>query len=178
MTLVLGFAPFILFMLLSRLSADLALWVAFAAAFVVTIRDFVERPMLRLLDGVSLALFGFLALGRGFVAPELSLAAVRTIVDAVIMLAIAISFLRRQPFSLQYASNETTGPVWPLPIFLKVNWVISLAWLAAFTAMTVADAAVTFLPAPLDVGVAVSIIALGAAVTLTLRYPLIAAKKL
>ena len=54
--MLLGFAPFILFALLSRLSADLALWMAFAAAFVVTIRDFVERPALRLLDGVSLLL--------------------------------------------------------------------------------------------------------------------------
>src|SRR5450755_2435497 len=120
MNLVVGFAPFILFVLLSRLSADLALWTAFAAAFVVAIRDFVERPVLRLLDGTSLALFGLLALGRGFVAPELSLAAVRTIVDAVIALAIAASCLRRQPFSLQYASNETAGRVWPLPMFLKV----------------------------------------------------------
>ena len=32
MNLVIGFAPFILFTLLSRLSVDLALWVAFAAA--------------------------------------------------------------------------------------------------------------------------------------------------
>ena len=47
MNLVIGFAPFILFALLSRLSADLALWVAFAAAFVVTIRDFVESPSLQ-----------------------------------------------------------------------------------------------------------------------------------
>src|ERR1700749_3725281 len=115
MTLLLGFTPFILFALLSRLSADLALWLAFAAAFVVTIRDFVEQPVLRLLDATSLALFGLLALGRGFVAPDLSLAAVRTIVDAVIALAIAVSLLRRQPFSLQYASSETEDRVWPLP---------------------------------------------------------------
>src|SRR5580693_5282173 len=119
MNLVIGFAPFILFALLSRLSADLALWTAFAAAFVITIRDFVERPVLRLLDGVSLALFGFLALGRGFVAPDLSLTAVRTIVDGTIGLAIALSLLRRQPFSLQYASGETGGRVWPLPQFLR-----------------------------------------------------------
>ena len=63
MTLILGFAPFILFAMLSRLSADLALWAAFAAAFVVTIRDFVESPSLRLLDIGSLAVFGLLALG-------------------------------------------------------------------------------------------------------------------
>ncbi len=65
MTLLFGFAPFLLFAILSRLSADLALWLAFASAFVVTIRDFVESPSLRLLDGVSLALFGILALWRG-----------------------------------------------------------------------------------------------------------------
>src|SRR5580693_329999 len=171
MNLVIGFAPFILFALLSRLSADLALWTAFAAAFVVTIRDFVERPLLRLLDGVGLALFGLLALGRGFVAPDLSLTAVRNIVDAVIGLAIAVSLLRRQPFSLQYASGETGGRVWPLPLFLRVNYVISAAWTASFAAMTLADAAVTFVSVPLYVGVAVSVVAVGAAVTLTLRYP-------
>ena len=148
MTLILGFAPFILFALLSRLSADLALWVAFAAAFVVTIRDFVESPSLRLLDGASLILFGLLALGRGFLAPELSLAAVRTIVDAGPVPGDRLfRLLRRQPFSLQYASRETQGRHWPLPAFLRVNYVISLVWLVAFAAMTLADAAVAFLPA-------------------------------
>ena len=75
MTLILGFSPFILFAVLSRLSADLALWAAFAAAFVVTIRDFVESPSLRLLDIGNLTLFGVLALLRGFIAPGLSLLA-------------------------------------------------------------------------------------------------------
>jgi hypothetical protein len=170
MTLILGFAPFILFALLSRLSADLALWAAFAAAFVVTIRDFVERPVLRLLDATGLALFGLL--------PDLSLAAVRTIVDTVIGLAIGVSILRRRPFSLQYASGETGGRVWPLPLFLRVNYIISGAWLVAFAAMIVADGAVTFFPVPLYVGVAVSVVALGCAVTLTLRYPGSAAAQL
>jgi hypothetical protein len=171
MTLILGFAPFILFALLSRLSADLALWTAFAAAFVVTIRDFVERPTLRLLDGTSLALFGLMALARGFITPDLSLAAVRAIVDAVLLVATTVSLLRRRPFSQQYASGETGGRVWPLPLFLRVNYIISAAWAGAFGAMTLADTAVTLSPVPLDVGVAVNIIALACAITLTLRYP-------
>jgi|SRR6185312_11451501 len=178
MTLILGFAPFILFSVLSRLSADLALWTAFAAAFVVTIRDFVERPVLRLLDGASLALFGLLALGRGFVFPELSLAAVRAILEAGLTAAIAFSLLRRQPFSMEYASSETHGRVWPLPAFLRVNYVISSAWLAAFLVMTLTDAAVTFLLAPAFAGIAVSVLALGLAATLTLRYPVSVAARL
>ena len=178
MTLILGFAPFILFSILSRLSADLALWIAFAASFVVTIRDFVERPVLRLLDGACLVLFALLALGRGFVAPELSLAAVRAILEGGLTLVIAFSLLRRRPFSMDYASSETHGHVWPLPAFVRINYMISVAWLMAFLAMTVTDTAVLFVAVPLAVGVAVNIIALGLTTTLTLRYPSRAAARL
>lgn len=177
MTLLFGFVPFILFALLSRLSADLALWLAFAASFVVTIRDFVESPSLRLLDGISLALFGFLALVRGFVVPELSLAIVRTIVDGVLCLAIFVSLFRGRPFSLQYAARDSHHH-WPLPAFLRVNQRISLVWGLVFAMMTLADAAVAFLPLPFYVGIAVSIVALAAAITFTLLYPALAAERL
>src|SRR5579872_4919087 len=105
MNLVAGFAPFILFTMLSRLSVDLALWVAFAAAFVVTIRDFVESPSLRLLDVGNLALFGVLALIRGFLAPSLlsSEVVVRAAAELFLFLLLASSLVRRKPFSLQYA---------------------------------------------------------------------------
>jgi hypothetical protein len=178
MTLLLGFAPFLLFAILSRLSADLALWLAFAAAFVVTIRDFVESPSLRLLDGASLILFGLLALGRGFVAPELSLAAVRTIVDAGLCLAILVSLLRRRPFSLQYANQDSKGRHWPLPVFLRVNWLISSVWGLSFALMALADGMVTFLAIPFYVGIAVSVVALSFAVAFTLHYPALAAQRL
>ncbi|MEO8895954.1 MAG: hypothetical protein ABI450_08750 [Rhizomicrobium sp.] len=177
MTLLFGFAPFLLFAILSRLSADLALWLAFAAAFVVTIRDFVESPSLRLLDGVSLALFGLLALWRGFVAQELSLSAVRTIVDAGLCLAIFASLLRRRPFSLQYASRDSKDRHWPLPVFLRVNHRISLIWGLTFAAMALADGAVTFLSASFYLGIAVNVVALCFAITFTLRYPALAAEQ-
>jgi hypothetical protein len=167
MNLVLGFGPFILFALLSRLSADLALWTAFAAAFVVTIRDFIERPQLRLLDGVSLLLFGALALWRGFLDPGLTLAALRTIVDLGLTAAILLSLLRRKPFSLQYAGRGG----WSEADFLRINFVISFVWLAAFAAMALADALVTFASQPLYVGIAVSVAAFALSILVTLRYP-------
>jgi hypothetical protein len=167
MNLVLGFGPFVLFALLSRLSADLALWIAFAAAFVVTIRDFIERPQLRLLDGVSLVLFGGLALWRGFFDPGLSLAALRTIVDLGLTAAIALSLASRRPFSLQYA--DKTG--WSDAAFQRINYLISSVWFAAFAAMTLADTAVIFAGWPLYLGIGVSAVALAAAIIFTLRYP-------
>jgi hypothetical protein len=172
MNLVLGFTPFIVFAILTRLSADLALWAAFAAAFVVTIRDFVESPSLRLLDGGSFALFGGLALYRGFLEPGLSLAAVRTIADLGLLAVIAFSLVARRPFSLQYASAETRGQSWPPSAFLRTNYIISAVWLAAFAVMAAADAAVTLYPElPLYTAIAASVAALAFAITFTLRYP-------
>src|SRR5471030_1993817 len=104
MTLILGFAPFILFALLSRLSADLALWAAFAAAFVVTIRDFVESPSLRLLDVGSFVLFAGLALVRGFLDPTLSLVAVRFIAETVLFALLLAPLLLTRA-----ASSDSVG---------------------------------------------------------------------
>jgi hypothetical protein len=179
MNLVIGFAPFILFAFLSRLSADLALWVAFAAAFVVTIRDFVESPSLRLLDAGSLILFAALALGRGFLDPSLSLALVRFIAEAVLFLLLGATLVLKRPFSVEYARLDPREAGWPPALFRKVNYLVSIAWTAAFLAMTLADGAVAFDPRlPLYASIAVSVIALGLAITFTLRYPALAAKRL
>jgi hypothetical protein len=179
MNLVIGFAPFILFTLLSRLSADLALWVAFAAAFVVTIRDFVESPSLRLLDAGSFVLFAILALGRGFLDPNLSLAAARFIAEIALALLLGLSLAIKRPFSIDYARLDPREAGWPPQLFLKVNYLVSGAWTAAFLAMAAADGGVAFDPRlPLYASIAVSVLALALAITFTLRYPALAAKRL
>jgi hypothetical protein len=165
--LIFGFLPFILFALLSRLSADLALWIAFAAAFVVTIRDFVERPQLRLLDGASFILFGLLALWRGFWDPGLSLDALRLLVDLGLTVTILFSLLLRRPFSLQYADRAG----WSETNFLRVNYVISLVWLVAFAVMAVTDGLGSLMLLPLIATMAIGLLALAMAITFTLRYP-------
>jgi hypothetical protein len=167
MNLVLGFIPFILFTLLSGLSADLGLWAAFAAAFVITIRDFIERPQLRLLDGVSLLLFGLMALWRGFLDQGLNPFLLRAAVDLVLTAVILTSLLLRRPFSLQYAGRGG----WSEEAFLRVNYVISLAWLAAFAVIALADSSAAIGFGPISAGVGISILALAVAAVFTLRYP-------
>jgi hypothetical protein len=170
MTLILGFAPFILFAMLSRLSADLALWAAFAAAFVVTIRDFVESPSLRLLDIGSLAVFGLLALGRGFIAPDMALVEVRAIAELALFLLLAASLARGKPFSIEYA--HATEQERAQPLFLRVNMAVSAVWTGAFAAMAAMDTALVFVSTlPLWPAIAVSVLGFGAAITFTLRYP-------
>ena len=179
MNLVVGFAPFILFTILSRLSVDLALWVAFAAAFVVTIRDFVESPSLRLLDAGSFALFALLALGRGFLDPNLSLAAVRFIAALSLFLLLGLPLVLKRPFSVDYARLDEREAGWPPALFLRVNILVSGAWVTAFAIMAAADGAVAFdAELPLYGSIAISVAALAAAVTFTLRYPALAAKGL
>jgi len=179
MNLVAGFAPFILFTILSRLSVDLALWMAFATAFVVTIRDFVESPSLRLLDAGSLTLFALLALGRGFLDPSLSLASVRFIAALVLFLLLGLPLALKRPFSVAYARLDPREAGWPPELFLRVNYLVSGAWTAAFAAMAVADGAVTFdAGLPLYGSVAISLIALASAIAFTLRYPALAANRL
>jgi hypothetical protein len=179
MNLVVGFAPFILFAVLSRLSADLALWAAFAAAFVVTIRDFVESPTLRLLDVGGLVLFAILAFVRGFLDPTLSLAAVRFFAEAALFLLLLAPLLVRRPFSVEYAKLDPREAGWPPELFLRVNMLVSLVWVLGFAAMAIADGLVTFDPRlPLWASVAVSVAALAGAITFTLRYPMLVARKL
>lgn len=179
MNLVAGFAPFILFTILSRLSVDLALWMAFATAFVVTIRDFVESPNLRLLDAGSLVLFAVLALGRGFLDPDLSLASVRFIAALMLFLLLGLPLALKRPFSVDYARLDPREAGWPPDLFLRVNYLVSGAWTAAFATMAVADGAVTFdAGLPLYASVAISLIALASAIAFTLRYPALAANRL
>lgn len=177
MNLILGFAPFIVFFLLSRLSADVALWAAFAAAFVVTIRDFVESPTLRLLDIGNLMIFGALALVRGFLLPSLGPAAVRFLAELALLVLLAGSIAIRRPFSLQYA-RVSPSEGWPPAVFRRVNYMTSIVWLAAFAAMAFADAAAVLLPLPLSFVIATGALALGIAVLFTLRYPPMVARRL
>ena len=170
MTLIFGFSPFILFAVLSRLSPDLGLWAAFAAAFVVTIRDFVESPSLRLLDIGNLVLFGLLALVRGFLVPGLSLGFVRFIAEVFLFLLLASSLIRGRPFSLQYAHVPPAEAA--RPSFLRINIVISAIWAIGFAAMAAMDGLILMVATlPLWPAIAVSVAAIAIAITFTLRYP-------
>jgi len=146
---------------------------------VVVIRDFVESPSLRLLDAGSFALFALLALGRGFLDPNLSLASVRFIAAASLFLLLGLPLLLGRPFSVDYARLDPREADWSPALFLRVNYRVSAAWVMAFAVIAAADGAVAFDPdLPLYGSIAVSVIALAAAVTVTLRYPALAAKRL
>ncbi|MEI9994856.1 MAG: hypothetical protein WDM91_09705 [Rhizomicrobium sp.] len=172
MTLVLGFVPFILFDLLMRESVDLALWAAFAAAFTLTIRSFLDTQVLKTLDAGNTLLFGLLALYKGFLQPGLSFGTVLLTVDGALLLLALGSLLRRAPFTLQYSREQIPREQWEAPGFVRSNYVLSGVWAAALAVMTAADAAATLAGAiSLTWAVVAGLVALAAALTFSLRYP-------
>ena len=172
MGILLGFAPFIVFALLTNVAVDLALWAAFATAFALAIRDFAHTRILRVLDVGSTALFGLLALYAGFIQPGLSLQAVRLVVDCGLLLIAIFSIASRNPFTLQYAREQTPKEIWDHPVFIRTNYIITGVWTLSFLVTTLADGAATFDKGfPLSLDIAVGLGALALAVIFTARYP-------
>jgi hypothetical protein len=171
MGILLGFAPFIVFALLTSISVSLALWLAFAVAFAIGIRDFLHAKMIRMLDITCLLLFAMLALYTGFIQPSLPVQAVRLIADIVLLLLALISMARKIPFTEQYLRDELPERFWDTPEFLRAAYVLSGVWAAAFFVMAVADALTTFehrLSFALDVAIGLAAMAL--AIGFTVRY--------
>jgi hypothetical protein len=170
--LVLGFVPFILFDLLSRLSVDMALWVAFAAAFTLGIRSFLDTRVLKTLDAGNTVLFGVLALYKGFIQPGLATGAVMLAVEGGLLAIMVASLVLHEPFTLQYAREQVAPEQWDSPPFLRTNYMVTAVWMAALAVMTAADAAATLVPAISATSSAVvGLVALAAALTFSLRYP-------
>jgi hypothetical protein len=173
MGLLLGFAPFIIFALLTGISVDLALWAALTAAFVLAIRDFAHTRLLRVLDLGSTALFGMLALYAGFIQPGLSIQAVRLVIDGGLLTIALSSIVAGNPFTLEYAREQVPQDMWDAPPFVRANYVITGVWAVAFAIMTSVDAAATFNKRfPLTIDVAVGLAVLTLAVVFTARYPI------
>jgi len=178
MGILLGFAPFIVFALLTSVSVSLGLWLAFAAAFVITIRDFVESPTLRLLDAGSVTLFGLMALFTGFIEPSLTLQSVRLVVDASFLGMALVSLGLRRPVTVDYGHEHLPKDVWNTPAFLRANYILTGAWAAGFAVMTAADIASVFIAqVPLSLDIAVGLAALGLAIAFTVRYPVTLAQR-
>ncbi|HEY0301749.1 MAG TPA: hypothetical protein VGC36_10470, partial [Rhizomicrobium sp.] len=166
MNLVLGFVPFILFAVLMGLSPDVALWAAFAAAFTLGMRSFLDTQVLKTLDAGSTVLFGLLALYKGFVQPGLAFGSVLLAVDGGLLAVMLASLVWHEPFTLQYAREQVAPDEWGSALFLRTNYVVTGVWVAALALMTAADAAALFLPViSVTMAAVAGLIALAAALT-------------
>jgi hypothetical protein len=171
MGILIAFAPFIVFALLSGLSLGLALWVGLAASFVVAIRDFIQSKAVRLLDIGGMVLFILVALFIGFVEPQLKAPTVRLVVSTGFLLMTAVSLMRRDPVTLAYAREFAPREMWGQAAFLRGNYIVTAAWTFAFAVTAGADAVANFdntFPESLEI--AIGLAALALAIAFTARY--------
>ena len=168
---LLGFVPFIAFVVLVRLSDNLALWVAFAAAFALAMHSFLETRILRTLDVCNFALFGLLALYKGFIQPGLPLGTELLLVEGVIFALLLASLVLQRPCTLQYEREPMLPPHGSAPRLVRTHSIVTGAWLAAFAIMTAADVAAALTPdIPVNIALAAGLVALAAALTFSVRY--------
>ncbi|HTT98788.1 MAG TPA: hypothetical protein VMF58_12115 [Rhizomicrobium sp.] len=167
LNLLLGFAPFVTFTVLSRLSISFGLWAAFAFAFALGLPEFLHTRTVRTLDGGGIALFGLSALLSAVLTALSNFNTARFVV-IVGMLAIALtSFIRREPFVAQYMSKDANAAL------RRQARLTTAVWALAFAVMMAMDGAAVYVHGtPERLVLLVNFAMLAGATIFTLRYPL------
>ncbi len=174
MGILLSFAPFIVFALLSRmLPVTAALFIGAAVALGLLLwESVVHKRSVKILEAGTVILFGGLGVFVLLTGGAWSVLQVRLAVDAGLFLIVLVSMLVRQPFTLQFARERVPPEVAAKPQFLRTNYLLTGVWALAFLVMVCADLVMVFMPGvPLSVGVKVTIAAIVGAVWFTSWYP-------
>lgn len=174
MSLLLAFAPFIVFAVIDRLVGSTEGLIAGAAVSAgILLRDWLTpNRSPKVLEIGTFILFGGLALYSVLAHPAWSVFGVRLCVDGGLMLIVLITIAIRQPFTLQYARETVAKEFWDSPDFLRTNTIITGAWAVAFLIMVVADVILVYVPEwPPRIGIIATIVALVGAVKFTGWYP-------
>lgn len=173
MGMLLAFAPFIAFAVIDRLVGPVeGLFAGLAVSAAILTRDWLSadrKP--KLLEIATGFLFGALALYALILNPAWSLMGVRLTVDAGLLLIVLASIAIRQPFTLQYAREQSSAEAIRSPEFLRTNYLISAVWALAFAVLVAADLVLIYLPDLHRFGIIVTVLALAGAFKFTASYP-------
>ncbi|MEI9960281.1 MAG: hypothetical protein WDM76_03865 [Limisphaerales bacterium] len=155
MKILLAFAPFLAFAVVDRLvGATAGLAAGAIVSAILLVRDAMNKGRkIKVLEAGTMILFGGLAIYSFIGKVDWSIVGVRLCVDAGLLVIVLISMAIRQPFTLQYAREEVEKELWDKPEFVRVNYVITAVWAAAFAVMVGADLVMLYLTnIPMRVG--------------------------
>ncbi len=173
MSIILGFAPFIVFFTLASLISPLVgLTAAFAISLVMTGLNWQRGKSLKILDIGSLALFGSIILMILVAAPDWSVGEVGLAVNGGLTLISLLSLAIGRPFTLQYAKEQIPEQYWNVPLFIRTNQLITIIWTLAFAISTGTTAASIYLPTiPHWLEITAAVGGLAIAIWFTTWYP-------
>ncbi|MDH3006785.1 hypothetical protein [Gordonia alkanivorans] len=139
-----GMSPWILMALLTGPGRfEEAAASAFVLSLLLVVGGHRRGSKIKLLEVFDVAYFGTMA--------ALALFASESVIDwlekwggemtNIALVAFALgSILIRQPFTLQYARESTDEAVWDSPLFLRINYVITWAWVVGFGVAAISGA--------------------------------------
>ena len=173
MTIFLILAPYGVFALsMLLMSAPISLLTAAAICLATIALDRVRGRSLKILPFSSAILFAGIAVWLILIDPTVSDKAVRLAVDIGILAVSLGSILVGYPFTMQYALESVPSEIAAMPGFSRANYIITGVWTAATLLMTLANAAVLYVPGlPIWLGLAVTFAARNSAVYFTKWYP-------
>jgi hypothetical protein len=174
MNILLALTPFIAFGIIDRIVNTPAGLIAGAVlALLLICRDwlFLKRQI-KLLEVGTVILFVILTIYAMRASAAWTVWAVRLRIDAGLVIIILVSMAIRKPFTLQYAREQIPPELWNHPEFVRANYVISIVWTVALTALVLVDLAMVYVPSlPQAAGVVVTLITLAMAARFTTWYP-------
>jgi hypothetical protein len=173
MTIFLILAPFAAFSLLMLVSsAAVSLFAAAAICLMAIAYDVLHGRSIKLLGAGAVILFAAIGSYLTLVDSGLSNSAVKLAVDVGTFMIALISMAIRRPFTLQYALEMVDAETARLPGFVRVNYIITAAWTAAFLAMMIANVLMIYVPGlPLWSGLLIAFAARNSAAYFSKWYP-------
>jgi hypothetical protein len=162
MGILLAFAPFIAFAVVAEIwSGAMALLAGAGVSAILLARGFLDWRRVKILEAGTFLMFAGLALLTALNPVVWSIVEIKLRVDAGLLCIVLISIMVRQPFTLQYAREETPPEIWNNQAFIRANFIITTVWAIAFAAMVGADVLLVYQPRlPSVISVAVTIGAL------------------
>ena len=137
-----GFLPWIVLAVIEGPGhIALACSVALGLSVLFLVLEKVRGSSPKALSFVDVAAFGAFLVGSLVASPDTTTwleTWFGEIANIVLVLFVFISLLIRQPFTLQYAKEQTPEEYWDSPTFLQVNYVITAVWGLAFLGAAVA----------------------------------------
>jgi len=168
-----GFIPWIAFAVLSSFGWQ---WGALAG-LVLAVGLFVQgqrkgTPLDSQVLEISTMIYFVVLTALSFLAP---LSPVRHFVGAISMAWLALTawggLAMKQPFTLGIAKQQTPKEYWHMPVFLRINVVLTMAWAIAFTVTAVALAALDVAQVGTVVKILVQVAGFVVPAIFTAKYP-------
>jgi hypothetical protein len=157
--------------LLAFTSASLSLFAGCAVALAIISFDFWQGRQLKILGAGSVVAFAALGVHQSLIEREWSDFSVRLAIDIGMLAIVLASIAARLPFTIQYAREQVDAETIPEPAFLRVNYILSWAWVAAMVLMLIADIMMIYFPAlPVWTGLVAIYVARNGAVWFTKWY--------